>query len=89
MYQPIRYLKANECPICGTPTLNLVDIDIAIYAVDGTGKMGDHVEGLQFFLQCSKCKKKYETEKKGQYVRIKTSIENVQLHIEANPFYGI
>ena len=48
MYQPIRYLRPNECPKCGKPTLKLVDIDVALYNVEGNGQLGDHVDGTIF-----------------------------------------
>ena len=84
MYQPIRYLRPNECPKCGKPTLKLVDIDVALYNVEGNGKLGDHVDGTIFYLYCDKCKIKYDAEKRGMHVAIK---REPAAFIASNPFY--
>lgn len=84
MYQPIRYLKPNECPQCGKPILKLVDMDIGVYEIESDGKIGEDVNGCVFYIFCPECKKKYKAEKKGMY----TKIQNAQTPtIEPNPFY--
>lgn len=71
MFQPIRYLRPNECPRCGKSTLKLVDIDVTVYNVDSNGILRDHHDGTIFYLYCNRCKKKYEVDKRGMAVSIK------------------
>ena len=88
MYEPIRFIKNNECPKCGK-TMQLVDIDIIINAIDSDGRIlsgiKDSKTGNQFFLYCCDCKTKYDTEKHGQFVRIRRK-EQPLLGIK-NPLY--
>lgn len=87
MYEPIHFLKENECPKCGK-LMQLVDIDISVNSVDSDGKIlsgiGDNKSGNRFFLYCTNCKTKYDTEKHGQFVKIKR--KQLQLNV-SNPFY--
>lgn len=88
MYEPIRFIKNNECPHCGK-IMQLVDIDITVNAIDSDGKIlsgiKDSKTGNQFFLYCTSCKTKYDTEKYGQFVRIKRKEQSL-LGIK-NPLY--
>lgn len=87
MYEPIIFLKENECPKCGK-LLQLVDIDITVNSVDSDGRIlsgiNDSKTGNRFFLYCSQCKTKYDTQKIGQFVRIRRKLESLKIE---NPLY--
>lgn len=87
MYEPIKFLKENECPNCGK-IMQLVDIDISVNAIDSDGRIlsgiNDNKTGNIFFLYCSHCKSKYQATKHGQFVRIKRKLDLLKIE---NPLY--
>lgn len=85
MYEPIKFFKENECPYCSRK-LVLVDIDMTVSQIDSDGMMlsGNWRGGNKIFLYCNTCKKKYDVEKKGQFVRIK---RKTQIASFGNPLY--
>lgn len=85
---PICFLRENQCPKCGK-LLQLVDIDLTVHAIDNDGRIlsgiNDSKSSTNFFLYCHNCKTKYQTEKHGQFVRIKKA--KIQPLLIENPFY--
>ena len=83
MSEMIKFFNENECPYCSS-NLALVDIDITVSQISHNGMMMNGKSSNQIYLYCNNCNRKYEVEKKGQFVRIR---RKAQIPVFENPLY--